>query len=212
MLTLCDTLIKAVLIGVMAFPPFLGIIGLVPTAALDGLFLFMGVASLAGNHFFERFCLMFDEPELRHSHQPWFEPVDFDFLVKFTSVQAVWCLIIFGITLTPAATVFPLLIGVLIPFRLYVLPKYLDHDVIQHLDPYDEDAELVTGSEDILKHTHISVHESHDEDHPRISDEGVDKELNEAYSYHEIHCVEVAHANGDKTTTVVPVMDEEAKV
>lgn len=47
-------------------------------------------------------------------------------------------MVIFGITLTPAATVFPLLIGVLIPFRLYVLPNYLDAEVIEHLDPYDK--------------------------------------------------------------------------
>jgi hypothetical protein len=132
----------------------------------------MGIASLGGNHFFERFSLMFDEQSLRHSHQPWFEPVPFEFLVKFTTVQAVCCVVIFGITLTPAATVFPLLIGVLIPFRLYVLPKYLDPEVIEHLDPYDKDAKLVTGSEDILKHVHISVAEGQ-YDPPPAGEEGI---------------------------------------
>lgn len=168
---------QAILIGIMAFPPFLGIIALVPTAALDGLFLFMGVASLGGNHFFERFSLIFDEESLRHSHQPWFEPVPFEFLVQFTTVQAVCCIIIFGITLTPAATIFPLLIGVLIPFRLYVLPKYLDAEVIEHLDPYDKDAQLVTGSDDILKHVHISVAEGQ-YDPPPEGSEGI------TYSHH----------------------------
>ena len=143
----------------------------------------MGAASLGGNHFFERFSLMFDEKALRHSHQPWFEPVSFDFLVKFTCIQAACCVAIFGITLTPAATVFPLLIGVLIPFRLYVLPKYLDHDVIEHLDPYDKDAKLVTGSEDILKHTHISVAEGQVDEGVPVQDKKPDEDTKGGITY-----------------------------
>lgn len=135
---------QAGLIGMMCFPPFLDVIRLIPNAALNGLFLYMGYASFHGNQFAERFTLVVMEPHLRHSHHAYFR-VPFDVLRKFTLLQAVVVVIIFGITLTPAAMVFPVLIGILIPMRHVMLPKFLLEDHLHLLDPTESDTESVVG-------------------------------------------------------------------
>ncbi|CAM9456900.1 unnamed protein product, partial [Ectocarpus fasciculatus] len=126
---------QAFLIGVMCFYPFLDILSLVPNSALDGLFLFMGFSSFGGNQLAERFHLMFTEPRFRESKLPFFTSVPFDVQNQMTIIQAVIVVIIFGVTLTPAAMVFPVLIGILIPFRLVMLPKYMDTAHLEDLDP-----------------------------------------------------------------------------
>ena len=40
--------LQACLVLMMCFPPFLGLLALIPTSALSGLFLFMGIASFDG--------------------------------------------------------------------------------------------------------------------------------------------------------------------
>ena len=97
----------------------------------------MGVASFSGNQFAERVGLLLTQKKLRHSTSDFFEKVPFDTMKKFTYVQLCILVSIFGITLTPAAMLFPVLIGVLIPLRSVVLPKYFDSDVLMVLDPLE---------------------------------------------------------------------------
>jgi hypothetical protein len=118
----------------MCFPPFLDIIALIPQCSLDGLFLFMGMASFGGNSFAERCILVITEPIQRASAQPFFKLVSFDLVKKFTLVQLGCVVIIFAVTLTPAAMLFPLLIAALVFLRLYVFPKYYDDGDLQALD------------------------------------------------------------------------------
>ena len=133
-----SNLFQAGLTLLMCFPPFSSIIALIPSSSLDGLFLFMGLASFAGNTFYERMCLMVTEPALRASVHPYFVNVNFDIISKFTLVQAACVIVIFVITLTPAAMVFPLLIAALVALRLFVFPKYMDDDDLQCLDELKE--------------------------------------------------------------------------
>jgi hypothetical protein len=56
-------------------------------------------------------------------------------LKQFTLLQAAICAVIFLITLTPAAMVFPVLIGVLIPFRQYGLLRLFPLATVELLDP-----------------------------------------------------------------------------
>jgi len=152
---------QAFLTGLMCFPPFLGLLGLVPISALSGLFLFMGVASFIGNQFAQRMTLLVTQKKLRRCTDDYFVHCSLEDIQRFTGIQLVVCLCIFGITFTPARMVFPLLIGVLVPFRLFYMPKWFGPDALRYLDPLkDETMTLVhvlteeersEGGEDILK-------------------------------------------------------------
>lgn len=137
-----SNLSTSVLIGLMCFNPFLKAIRLIPTSALSGLFLFMGISSFAGNQFAERLYLLITEPALRSSEHAFLDTVDFTELTKFTLMQLVICMTIFAITFTPAAMVFPVLIGVLVPFRLVTIPKFFSAECVNALDPVTHTAEV----------------------------------------------------------------------
>ena len=92
--------------------------------------------------FAERMFLLVTEPALRVSEHAWFKMVEFEQIVKFTLLQFVILVVIYGVTLTPAAMVFPMLIGVLVPLRLLVLPKYFDG--LEYLDKVHEEEEKDT--------------------------------------------------------------------
>jgi len=125
---------QALLIGITLAPPILKVLQLIPRAALDGLFLFMGIASFPGNQFAERVVLLITEPDLRESVHGYLEKVPWPSIRTFTLIQFVFCALIFGVTLTPAAMLFPLLIASLVVMRKYVFPKYYDKAYILALD------------------------------------------------------------------------------
>lgn len=129
-----SNLMQASLIGIMLAPPLLKILKLIPNATLDGLFLFMGLASFPGNQFAERVTLMFQEPELRASGSDYLSKVPWESVRSFTLIQLGFCATIFVITLTPAAMLFPLLIASLVMMRKVVFPKYYDSRMLEALD------------------------------------------------------------------------------
>jgi boron transporter len=132
-----SNLIQACLTLIMCFPPMLHIIGMIPQSSLDGLFIFMGLASFDGNQFYERIMLYVTEPRLRSSQYNFFVELPFHTINRFTFIQAICCLVIFGLTLTPAAMIFPLLIAALVAIRIYGLSKYFskkDLDLLDFLD------------------------------------------------------------------------------
>ena len=137
-----SNLTQAILTLLMCFPPFLTVIGYLPQASLNGLFIFMGIASFSGNQFFDRFVLNMTETAQRASPHDFFQVVPFASIRRFTAVQLVCCAVIFGITLTPAAMVFPVLIAALVGMRVYVFPKYFDHDELDSLDFLDTEGAL----------------------------------------------------------------------
>ena len=148
---------QSVLIGCMCFYPFLEVLTLVPNAALDGLFIFMGYSSFFGNQLAERFGLIFTEPRFRESKLPFFDTVSFDIQKQFTWIQAIIVVIIFGVTLTPAAMVFPVLIGILVPLRAFLLPKYMSSSDLEALDPSGKEEpseELHANDDPILSYPH----------------------------------------------------------
>ena len=95
----------------MCFPPFLQVIGFIPQSSLDGLFIFMGIASFEGNQFYDRMVLCITEPALRKSEHDFFGKVEHNKMRNFTLIQLACAAVIFGITLTDAAMVFPVLIA-----------------------------------------------------------------------------------------------------
>jgi len=137
-----SNLTQACLTLSFCFNPFLKVVGSIPRSSLDGLFLFMGIASFEGNAFYDRMVLMVTEPILRVSPHEFFEAVEFSSIQRFTWYQLVCCVLIFGITLTPADMIFPLLIAALVAVRIYVLPKYFTEKELESLD-HDDALEMM---------------------------------------------------------------------
>ena len=129
---------QALLTGVVCFRPLIGVLGQIPKACLDGLFLFMALSSLPGNELYERFCLVIAEPALRKSPHAWFRALDFATIKSFTKLQLAIAFVIYFVTLTPISMTFPLFIAALVYVRLKVLPKYFDEATLLALDPLIE--------------------------------------------------------------------------
>ncbi|KAH8063989.1 inorganic anion exchanger [Aureococcus anophagefferens] len=96
----------ALLTGVVCFRPLIGVLGQIPKACLDGLFLFMALSSLPGNELYERFCLVIAEPALRKSPHAWFRALDFATIKSFTKLQLAIAFVIYFVTLTPISMAF----------------------------------------------------------------------------------------------------------
>mmetsp|Transcript_28810 Transcript_28810/g.42716 ORF Transcript_28810/g.42716 Transcript_28810/m.42716 type:complete len:583 (+) Transcript_28810:100-1848(+) len=141
-----SNLLQAALIGMMVSDPLLKVLGLIPKATLDGLFLYMGLASFPGNQFYERVMLQFTEPALRDSHHAYLDAVPFPVIRRYTAVQFALLVAIFLITLTPAAMLFPVLIAVLVPLRRQVFPRYYSP---AHLAALDSGGEENTHGKDL---------------------------------------------------------------
>lgn len=118
-----SNLTQSVLIGVMCTYPFLQLLNLIPTSVLSGLFLYMGIASFYDNQFATRMMLIVTENNLRKSKFEFFKKLKFNIIIKFSLIQLLLCLLIYGITFTKASMIFPVFIGVLVPIRLYILPR-----------------------------------------------------------------------------------------
>lgn len=78
-------------------------------------------------------CLSFRV--LEEHHATFIETVPFKSIAIFTSFQAAYLLVCFGITWIPIAGVlFPLMIMLLVPVRQYILPKFFKAAHLQDLD------------------------------------------------------------------------------
>ena len=105
----------------------------IPTAVLDGLFLYLAVTALYGNQMFERILLLFTE---QSSYPPnhYIRRVPQRKIHMFTACQCMQLLIlcVFGFTPWPyIKMIFPVVILVFLPIRhklipLLIEPKYLD--------------------------------------------------------------------------------------
>uniref|UniRef100_A0A7S0NMB4 Bicarbonate transporter-like transmembrane domain-containing protein n=1 Tax=Calcidiscus leptoporus TaxID=127549 RepID=A0A7S0NMB4_9EUKA len=127
-------LAQAVLIGLTLCA--LTVIGYVPIAALDGLFLYMGVASFAGNSFYQRIMLFITDATRRDARGlDFLDKVPMPVIRKYTALQLVILVCIFGVTLVPYADcLFPVFIAVLVPLRIYTLPKMFGRSYVDLLD------------------------------------------------------------------------------
>ncbi len=131
------------LIGLSIF--LLPILRLIPMAVLYGLFLFMGVVSIAGNQFFERLSLWLMDRNLYPSTH-YIRKVPLSTIHKFTLLQLA-CLALLGIVeATPLGILFPLFIAMLVPIR-FIAGKYFAPEHLEALDaeeePEEEESEWV---------------------------------------------------------------------
>ncbi len=98
----------------------LPLLNLVPLAVLYGVFLYMGIVSLAGNQFFERLTLWLTDPGL-YPRAHYLRQAPKKIIHQFTLLQLVCLVILCIITLSPNSLLrlsFPLFIALLVPVRM----------------------------------------------------------------------------------------------
>lgn len=169
----CETRVsalgQAVLLLVMLTPPFLQALATIPKGVLAGLFLYIGLSGLQGNSIMDRvYYLLMDRRSREGVQAEWLGGVaegegegeakprlPWSVIARFTVLQVVIVAIIFLITLTPAGILFPVLIVLLVPGRIWLLPRMFGKDNMAVLDPAGaeaapnaaEAAESVSGGE-----------------------------------------------------------------
>lgn len=113
----------------------------------------MGFASFKSNQFYDRILLFITDPN-RRPYAHYLQAVPLAGVLGFTFIQFLCWAIIFGVTSsrTPAAVSFPMFILLLVPLRLWLIPRicffqrkwleYLDADsVVDHITDELQDAE-----------------------------------------------------------------------
>lgn len=145
---------QSLLCGVVCFRPFSDVLREIPKAVLYGLFLFLGLSSFEDNEFAYRMNLLIMDPALRKMRVHPYEFVTrlkFSAVVKFTLIQVVLCGAIFGITFTPAAVIFPVLIALLVAMRIYLLPRLFTPLELSVLDTYILKEAAPQGVEELVR-------------------------------------------------------------
>jgi len=119
-------------LSVLALP----MLKMIPMSVLYGLFLFMGVVSMAGNQFFERLKLWAMDSSL-YPTTHYIRRVPTWTIHKFTLLQLV-CLIILGIVeVTPLGILFPLFLVLLVPVRI-LAGRFFTPEELAALDSEEE--------------------------------------------------------------------------
>ncbi|KAI1921327.1 hypothetical protein LOZ64_001609 [Ophidiomyces ophidiicola] len=122
--------------GILVFisPPLMKVLGLTPTSVLAGLFLFMGEQSLSVNPLLYRFFHLLSSPsELPPLPAP-LSNSSYLPIHLYTILQVVLTTAIFILTLTKGAPTFPVLIILLVPFRLLLMNRWWKRDVLRFVD------------------------------------------------------------------------------
>jgi mannitol/fructose-specific phosphotransferase system IIA component (Ntr-type) len=112
---------------------------LVTMPVLHGIFLFMGIASLTGNSFVDRFKLFFVEPAL-YPPTHFIRTVPIPHIFRFTGFQLMGFIVLYVVkSIKEIAIAFPLVILLLAPFRLKIMPKYIEQKWLDVLDEEEDD-------------------------------------------------------------------------
>lgn len=88
----------------------------IPMAVLYGIFLYMGVVSMAGNQFFERLNLWFMDPSL-YPTTHYIRRMPLSVIHKFTALQVVALAVLWVVKVSRLGILFPLFIAMLVPVR-----------------------------------------------------------------------------------------------
>ncbi len=110
----------------------LPLLKVVPMAVLYGLFLYMGIVSMAGNQFFERLQLWLTDPSLYPSTH-YIRRVPQRVIHAFTAVQLGCLAVLWAVKASVLGILFPLFIALLVPVRL-LLPRWFREDHLEALD------------------------------------------------------------------------------
>lgn len=117
---------------------FLGVLKLLPLPVLYGVFLFMGLSSLPGIQFWNRFLLFIQQPS-RYSETVYTKYMDRARIHKYTLFQIVFFLGVFGVMNVKTISIaFPFMTFLCIPARLFLLPRFFHGWELCLLDGEDD--------------------------------------------------------------------------
>jgi len=110
------------------------VLSLVPKAVLFGVFLFMGVGSMAGNQLFDRLALLFIWDSTKFPKYAYVKQVNTSRMHQFTIFQFSMLAVLYVLTRIDAVAIgFPFFIGLLV-FVRKALPWYFTEDELTALD------------------------------------------------------------------------------
>ncbi|KAL1892901.1 hypothetical protein Sste5346_006794 [Sporothrix stenoceras] len=128
--------LQSALILAFISPPLQRLLGLTPTSVLAGLFLFMGYQSLSVNPILKRVASLLTPPSERDVLSQYELPDNVHWIAihAYTITQFVLTGAVFGVTLTVAAPIFPVLIIVLVPLRLKLMNRIWSKETLRWVD------------------------------------------------------------------------------
>eukprot|EP00128_Syssomonas_multiformis_P011062 Colp12_sorted_trinity150504_noHs@3197 len=113
---------------------FSKLLGLIPIPVLWGVFLFMGSSSLPGVDFWERVKLLFIPAKRNHPDTPYRNTVSRMKTHSYTIVQLVCFITLFAITTSPAGIGFPFVLVMILPVRMFLIPRFWTPAELKALD------------------------------------------------------------------------------
>ena len=118
---------------------FLSALKVIPVPVLYGVFLFMGLASLPSNQFWNRFTYWFMDSR-KYPDEPWTKYMSRSQLHKFTAIQVILFVMLMTFrSIKVVAIAFPIVVKACIPIRMYILPKMFTEEELCLLDAEDDD-------------------------------------------------------------------------
>jgi mannitol/fructose-specific phosphotransferase system IIA component (Ntr-type) len=133
-------LVIHLLIGLSLFA--LPLLKTIPMAVLYGLFLFMGVVSMAGNQFFERIRLWVMDPSL-YPTTHYIRRVPLKTIHLYTLLQLICLFVLGAVELSPLGILFPIFVLLLVPIR-FLAGRYFSAEHLVALDSEEEPEEEET--------------------------------------------------------------------
>ena len=137
-LSVCENrvsnLLQAILLLSLLSPPLMQLLGMVPLSVLGGIFLQIGLSSLAGNGVIQRSFRVIKSLWLQYRRQEQTQLCT-RAAVFISMFQIICVACIFGVSQTKAGLIFPALIMGLLPLRYYVLPWLLGVIELENEDP-----------------------------------------------------------------------------
>ncbi|XP_060757844.1 solute carrier family 4 member 1a (Diego blood group) isoform X2 [Neoarius graeffei] len=127
-------IIVAILVGVSIFME--PILKLIPTSALFGVFLYMGITSLSGVQLWDRVLLLI-VPKKYHPSHPYATGVKTWRMHLFTFIQVVCLGILWGVKITKASLALPFILILTIPLRILMTGRLYTTTEMKCLDSDD---------------------------------------------------------------------------
>jgi len=109
--------------AVLFFLPYLS---LIPMAVLFGLFLFMGIGSLGGNQFIDRFKLWIMDPHL-YPVTHYLRAVPVRYVHGYTGIQFACLTVLWLVKASFIGILFPFFVALLVPIRMYLKKVFRPH-------------------------------------------------------------------------------------
>eukprot|EP00186_Timspurckia_oligopyrenoides_P000508 CAMPEP_0182445442 /NCGR_PEP_ID=MMETSP1172-20130603/3561_1 /TAXON_ID=708627 /ORGANISM="Timspurckia oligopyrenoides, Strain CCMP3278" /LENGTH=831 /DNA_ID=CAMNT_0024641215 /DNA_START=100 /DNA_END=2595 /DNA_ORIENTATION=+ len=123
------------------------VVGKIPSSVVWGFFLYIGVSTLDGNQYFERLMLAFMQPE-KYPPNHYVRRVKLSKIALYTLIQTVLLVFLWFVNenfyisnggVFKAGLLFPFVIMLFIPIRVFVLPKWFTKRELNALEMEKED-------------------------------------------------------------------------